>query len=288
MGGSDDEAAGTNRCRQERLPSGGSERWSLPCPGTSGIFRAQIIGAVVCAWPPYPLDPFQPLHAGAVGGHPRHRRGRRRRAVHIEGDECLGPVESPPGAVTGCAERFGREGVWKPRWYILAVPEEAFIGGARSVFSLAAPDERRECYGSANSDQRPSSAASPTGPHVEKIWAEQEAKNAELREIDYSHIPPLRIADRYAGGPRSVASGLADSGNRRARRTTMSLPATRAALAAMTDEEILAHHRLRNPYISLRMARELHRGELKFWHLGESSRRRNEKAGKRSAVTSRT
>ena len=48
----------------------------------------------------------------------------------------------------------------------------------------------------------------------------------------------------------------------------MNLPATRAALAAMTDEEILAHYRLRNPYISLRMARELHRGELKFWHLG--------------------
>jgi len=30
---------------------------------------------------------------------------------------------------------------------------------------------------------------------VEKIWAEQEAKNAELPEIDHSHIPVLRIAD---------------------------------------------------------------------------------------------
>jgi hypothetical protein len=33
---------------------------------------------------------------------------------------------------------------------------------------------------------------------VEEIWAEQEAKNAELHRIDCSHIPPLRIADRYA------------------------------------------------------------------------------------------
>jgi hypothetical protein len=35
--------------------------------------------------------------------------------------------------------------VWKPRWYLLAVPEEAFFGGAQSVFSLAAPNERCEC-----------------------------------------------------------------------------------------------------------------------------------------------
>ena len=41
--------------------------------------------------------------------------------------------------------RFGGTAVRKPRWYILAVPTEAFIGGARTVFSLAAPDERHEC-----------------------------------------------------------------------------------------------------------------------------------------------
>jgi hypothetical protein len=37
---------------------------------------------------------------------------------------------------------------------------------------------------------------------VEEIWAEQEAKNAKLRRIDYSHITPLRVADRYAVGMR--------------------------------------------------------------------------------------
>ena len=36
----------------------------------------------------------------------------------------------------------------------------------------------------------------------------------------------------------------------------------------MTDKEILSHYRLANPYISLAQAREIHRVELKFGHLG--------------------
>jgi hypothetical protein len=134
--------------------------------------------------------------------------------VHIEGDDVsLVRWNHRPALVRDALERFGRRAVWKPRWYILAVPEEAFFGGARSVFSLGAPNERRECYGSSNSDHRPPSAASPTGPPVEKVWAEQEAKNAALREFDYSHIPTLRIADRYAGGP--ARSSHPDGGRRK-------------------------------------------------------------------------
>ncbi len=38
--------------------------------------------------------------------------------------------------------------------------------------------------------------------------------------------------------------------------------------AAMTDEQILAFHRARYPHIALGTAKELHRCELKFWHLG--------------------
>ena len=41
---------------------------------------------------------------------------------------------------------IARRADWKPRWYLLAVPTEAFMGSARSVFSWAALDERRECY----------------------------------------------------------------------------------------------------------------------------------------------
>jgi hypothetical protein len=38
-------------------------------------------------------------------------------------------------------------------------------------------------------------------------------------------------------------------------------------MTTMTDEEILAHYRLANPYISLQQAKALHRIELKFGHL---------------------
>ena len=36
--------------------------------------------------------------------------------------------------------------------------------------------------------------------HIAEIQAEQEQRNAALRRIDHSHIPPLRIAARYAAG----------------------------------------------------------------------------------------
>ena len=41
-------------------------------------------------------------------------------------------------------------------------------------------------------------------PHVVETWAEQERKNAELRKIDLSRIPPLRVAVRYAAGRARV------------------------------------------------------------------------------------
>lgn len=47
--------------------------------------------------------------------------------------------------------------------------------------------------------QRQQIRATPDA-HVVEIWAAQEAKNAELHKIDYSHIPLLRIAERYAAG----------------------------------------------------------------------------------------
>ena len=108
-----------------------------------------------------------------------------------------------PALLRAALHRFGGTADWKPRWYILAVPTDSFWGNASSVFSLAAPDERRECHviRRADSDGPPPRAGTPaTGRYVQKIWAEQEAKNAELRKIDYSHIPQLRVANRYAHG----------------------------------------------------------------------------------------
>jgi hypothetical protein len=37
-------------------------------------------------------------------------------------------------------------------------------------------------------------------PHVVEIWAEQERKNAELHQINHSHIGPLRITSPYEDG----------------------------------------------------------------------------------------
>jgi len=39
---------------------------------------------------------------------------------------------------------------------------------------------------------------------VERIWAEQEARNAKLRKVDYSGIPPLCVAVQYADGKPQV------------------------------------------------------------------------------------
>lgn len=47
----------------------------------------------------------------------------------------------------------------------------------------------------------------------------------------------------------------------------MSLPDSREALAAMTDEEILARYRQRDPSIPLSGAKRYRREELNWWHL---------------------
>ena len=66
--------------------------------------------------------------------------------VHIEGDDIsLVRWNHRPALLRDALHRFGGMAVWKPRWHILAVPTEAFIGSARTVFSLAALDEKTEC-----------------------------------------------------------------------------------------------------------------------------------------------
>jgi hypothetical protein len=80
--------------------------------------------------------------------------------VHIEGDDVsLVRWNHRPALLRDALHRFGGT-AWKPRWYILAVPEEAFIGSARSVFR----------------EHLVPSAPSPTNG------------------------PPLQIAARYAAG----------------------------------------------------------------------------------------
>jgi hypothetical protein len=66
--------------------------------------------------------------------------------VHIEGDDLsLVRWNHRPALVRAALERFGGRADWKPRWYLLAVPTAAFMGSARSVFSLAALNKRTPC-----------------------------------------------------------------------------------------------------------------------------------------------
>jgi hypothetical protein len=65
----------------------------------------------------------------------------------VVGDDGLVPIEGDdlflvrwnhrPTLLRAALQRFGGRADWKPRWYLLAVPIEAFMGSARSVFRLA-------------------------------------------------------------------------------------------------------------------------------------------------------
>jgi hypothetical protein len=117
--------------------------------------------------------------------------------VHIEGhDLSLVRWNHRPALLRDALHRFGGMAVWKPRWYIVAVPEEAFFGGARSVFSLAAPDERRECYvfRSANADHlAPSAALSGRASRGEDLGR---ARGQERRTVQDRLQPHPAVAHR--------------------------------------------------------------------------------------------
>ncbi|HME78733.1 MAG TPA: hypothetical protein VKI00_24695 [Mycobacterium sp.] len=101
--------------------------------------------------------------------------------VHIEGDDLsLVRWNHRPALVRAALQRFGGRADWKPRWYLLAVPTESFMGSARSVFSLVALDEQRDCHvtRTTNPDHLIPRKPSPT------------------------NVPPLRIAARYSSGRR--------------------------------------------------------------------------------------
>lgn len=124
--------------------------------------------------------------------------------VHIEGDDLsLVMWNHDPDALRAALEGFGGRADWKPRWHILAVPTESRIGSARSVFNLATPDQRTECRARVvAADPAPPGNGEAWQRYVRRVHAEQEARNAKLRRMDHSHIPPLRVADRYADGRR--------------------------------------------------------------------------------------
>lgn len=179
VGGSDDEAADANRYRQERLPSGGSEMMeNSNCQLRLGTSGRRCAVRCVRAGPPHRMAPVQWLHENTGPCHSRHRIGRRRQAlVHIEGDGVsLVRWNHDLGLLRSVLEQFDGMAEWKPSWSLLAVPAAVFIGSRRTIFHLAEPKDRSEC-------QAP---APPETRDTKTIWAEQEARNAAIRAMDFS------------------------------------------------------------------------------------------------------
>ena len=71
-----------------------------------------------------------------------------------------------------------------------------------AVWRILTPEQVRQKF--AHLSKRPTPAREAQRrelrAHIAEIQAEQEKRNAALHKIDHSHIPPLRIADRYAAG----------------------------------------------------------------------------------------
>ncbi|KUI16248.1 hypothetical protein AU193_15900 [Mycobacterium sp. GA-1285] len=124
--------------------------------------------------------------------------------VHLEGDDVsFVGWNHEPDRIRAALAGFDGRAEWKPRWHLLLVPMESFFGSARTVFDLAKADDWLPCHVYDSSDPRPcgcSPGSFARRTHIQELWAEQEAKNVELKSIDYSHIPPLRVADRYRRG----------------------------------------------------------------------------------------
>jgi hypothetical protein len=99
--------------------------------------------------------------------------------VYIDGDDVAATGwHHRPELLRDALHRYDGMAVWKPRFYLLAVPTDTGFGGPRSVFSIARLDERRDC--------RMARPAEPD-PVVPRAPAP-------------TNVPPLRIATRYAAG----------------------------------------------------------------------------------------
>jgi hypothetical protein len=67
--------------------------------------------------------------------------------VLLEGDDLsLEHWNHRPALMRAALRRSGGFANWKPRWHVLVVPTGDAVGGASNVFSLAPPDDTRECF----------------------------------------------------------------------------------------------------------------------------------------------
>jgi hypothetical protein len=165
--------------RQERLPRGAR---------SLGIFMSEIF------WNLSGIDgqcaSYAPGHLVHWGRHKLSMRQPGRVVpvtvsvdddgmLLLEGDALLlVGWNHRPALVRAALRRSGGFAWWKPCWDVIAAPTGHLLGGARNVFSVATPHDRRDCWvpRTTNPDHLVPSAPSPTT------------------------VPPLRIAARYAAG----------------------------------------------------------------------------------------
>ena len=99
------------------------------------------------------------------------------------------------------------------RWECKCDPEAVWT----AVWRILTPEQVRQKFAHLSTRPTPARDAQrrELRAHIAEIQAEQENRNAALRNIDHSPIPPLRIVDRYAGG---ISQDPAPQGNRDERR----------------------------------------------------------------------
>lgn len=93
---------------------------------------------------------------------------------------------------------------WKPRWQLLHVLAVVRIRGSASVFFVVDPRYRSEYKPRFKPVDPPPSPTDP--PEVHRQYWQRVETEQEACEMDYSHVPPLRVANRYRRGrpkPRS-------------------------------------------------------------------------------------
>ena len=136
--------------------------------------------------------------------------------VRLEGDgQSLVMWNHRPDVLRAALDGFGGRADWKPRWRILAVPMVSRIGSAQTVFSLAPSEQRTKCRARVVAADPPpwGEPAEAWERYRQRAEAEQETRNAQLRAMDCSGIPPLRVVNRYGHGRRTpgAAGSIPDS-----------------------------------------------------------------------------
>ena len=136
VGGSDDEAARTNRCGQERLRAGGPAFGVVHVPQGNSSSRSVL--QVVPPRSPGPLDPGEEIARGRAAGHQSEVVVHDDGQIEIEGHDLTLVIWNHDPARLRSALGYRARVVWKPRYHVLNV------SATYSAWQIW-PNKRRAC-----------------------------------------------------------------------------------------------------------------------------------------------